>query len=465
MDKARILVVDDEESMCRFMEIMLKKEGYHVSSSQDGSTALELVKSENYDLVIADLMMPEMSGLELLSRAKSVKPDLDFIMMTAFASVDSAIEALKSGAFDYVTKPFKVDEIKIAVSKSLEQKKITRENVRLKKELQTEWSFDCFVGNSLQIVKMKKMAKKIARSDSTVLIEGESGTGKELIARAIHHQSPRSDKPFVTINCAALPESLLESELFGHVRGSFTGAIKDKEGLITTADEGTFFLDEVAMTSPAIQAKLLRVLEEKEITPVGGTAPIKVDVRLIAATNADLEQEVKLGNFRADLYYRLQVIPIRIPPLRERKDDIKLLSTYFVRKYCRKIKLGEKSITDEAMERLLSYRWPGNVRELENTIEHAVLLSKGSQMTPEDLPQKVKEGREVDLITDAQPTTPTLETIEKAYILWVLNQTGWQKSRAASILGIDSSTLYRKIEKYKLNSPAAPAGDLGATKI
>jgi DNA-binding NtrC family response regulator len=465
MDKARILVVDDEESMCRFMEIMLKKEGYHVSSSQDGSTALELVKRENYDLVIADLMMPEMSGLELLSRAKSVKPDLDFIMMTAFASVDSAIEALKGGAFDYVTKPFKVDEIKIAVRKSLDQKKITRENVRLKKELQTEWNFDCFVGNSLQIVKMKKMAKKIARSDSTVLIEGESGTGKELIARAIHHQSLRSDKPFVTINCAALPESLLESELFGHVRGSFTGAIKDKEGLITTADEGTFFLDEVAMTSPAIQAKLLRVLEEKEITPVGGTAPIKVDVRLIAATNADLEQEVKLGNFRADLYYRLQVIPIRIPPLRERKDDIKLLSTYFVRKYCRKLKLGEKSITDEAMERLLSYRWPGNVRELENTIEHAVLLSKSNQITPEDLPQKIKEGREVDLITEAQPTTPTLETIEKAYILWVLNQTGWQKSKAASILGIDSSTLYRKIEKYKLNSPAAPAGDMGATRI
>jgi two-component system response regulator HydG len=219
------------------------------------------------------------------------------------------------------------------------------------------------------------------------------------------------------------------------------------------------------MTSPAIQAKLLRVLEEKEITPVGGTAPIKVDVRLIAATNADLEQEVKLGNFRADLYYRLQVIPIRIPPLRERKDDIKLLSTYFVRKYCRKTKLGEKSITDEAMERLLSYRWPGNVRELENTIEHAVLLSKGNQITPEDLPQKIKEGREVDLITEAQPATPTLETIEKAYILWVLNQTGWQKSKAASILGIDSSTLYRKIEKYKLNSPAAPAGDVGATRI
>ena len=460
MDKAKILVVDDEESMCKFMEIMLKKEGYQVSTSQDGPTALERVKSEDYDLVIADLMMPEMSGLELLSRAKSVQPDLDFIMMTAFASVDSAIQALKNGAFDYVTKPFKVDEIKIAVRKSLEQKKITRENVRLKKELQTESDFDCFIGNSPQIVKMKKMAKRIAKSDSTVLIEGESGTGKELIARSIHYHGPRSDRPFVTINCAALPESLLESELFGHVKGSFTGAIRDKEGLIKAADGGTFFLDEVAMTSPAIQAKLLRVLEEKEITPVGGTAPIKVDVRLIAATNADLEQEVKLGNFRADLYYRLHVIPIRIPPLRERKDDVKLLSAYFVRRYCQKMQMEEKSITDEAMEKLLSCKWAGNVRELENAIEHAVLLSKGNQITTEDLPLKIKEGKEIDLVTEAYPTAPTMEIIEKAYILWVLNQTGWQKSKAASILGIDSSTLYRKIEKYKLTPPSSPPGDL-----
>jgi DNA-binding NtrC family response regulator len=460
MDKAKILVVDDEESMCRFMEIMLKKEGYHVSTSQDASTALKLIKNEGYDLVIADLMMPEMSGLELLTQAKTANSNIDFIMMTAFASVDSAIEALKNGAFDYVTKPFKVDEIKISVRKSLEQKKMARENVQLKKELQSKSDFDCFIGNSLQIVKMKKTAKKIAKSDSTVLIEGESGTGKELMARAIHYHSPRTDKPFVTINCAALPENLLESELFGHVKGSFTGAIKDKDGLIKAADSGTFFLDEVGVTSPAIQAKLLRVLEEKEFTPVGGTVPIKADVRLIAATNADLEQEVKLGNFRADLYYRLHVIPIRIPPLRERKDDIKLLSNYFIRKYCRKMQMEEKSITDDTMERLLSYKWPGNVRELENALEHAVLLSKNHQITPEDLPQKIKEGKEADLITEAHPSTPTLETIEKAYIYWVLNQTGWQKSKAASVLGIDSSTLYRKIEKYKLTSPGVPVADL-----
>ena len=460
MDKAKILVVDDEESMCKFMEIMLKKEGYFVSTSQDGSTALERVKSEDYDLVIADLMMPEMSGLELLSRVKSVNPDLDFIVMTAFASVDSAIEALKKGAFDYITKPFRVDEIKIAVRKSLEQRKIARENIFLKKELQTKSDFDCFIGNSPEIVKLKKMGEKIARSDSTVLIEGESGTGKELVARAIHYHSPRSDKPFVTINCAALPENLLESDLFGHVKGSFTGAIKDKEGLFKVADGGTFFLDEVGMTSPAIQAKLLRAIEEKEITPVGDTAPVKVDVRLIAATNADLEQEVKLGNFRADLYYRLHVIPIRIPPLRQRKDDIKLLSSYFVRKYCQKMQIEEKNVTDEAMKRLLSYKWPGTVRELENAIEHAVLLSRGNQIAPEDLSQNIKEEKEVDLVTETQPTAPILETIEKAYIFWVLNQTGWQKSKAAQVLGIDASTLYRKIEKYKLKSPASSVGEL-----
>lgn len=460
MDKAKILVVDDEESMCKFMEIMLKKEGYFVSTSQDGSTALERVKSEDYDLVIADLMMPEMSGLELLSRVKSVNPDLDFIVMTAFASVDSAIEALKKGAFDYITKPFRVDEIKIAVRKSLEQRKIVRENIFLKKELQTKSDFNCFIGNSPEIVKLKKMGEKIARSDSTVLIEGESGTGKELVARAIHYHSPRSDKPFVTINCAALPENLLESDLFGHVKGSFTGAIKDKEGLFKVADGGTFFLDEVGMTSPAIQAKLLRAIEEKEITPVGGTAPVKVDVRLIAATNADLEQEVKLRNFRADLYYRLHVIPIRIPPLRQRKDDIKLLSSYFVRKYCQKMQIEEKNVTDEAMKRLLSYKWPGNVRELENAIEHAVLLSRGNQIATEDLPQNIKEEKEVDLVTETQPTAPILETIEKAYIFWVLNQTGWQKSKAAQVLGIDASTLYRKIEKYKLKSPASSVGEL-----
>jgi two-component system response regulator HydG len=455
MEKGKIMVVDDEESMCNFMQIMLEKEGYKTVTSQDSKIALERIKKENYDLVVADLMMPEMSGLELLSKAKSIDPDLSFIVMTAFASVDTAIEALKTGAYDYITKPFKVDEIKIAIKKCLEQKKIKHENIRLKQELKKKSDFDCFIGNSPEIIKLKKMAEKVARSDSTVLIEGESGTGKELIAKAIHYHSQRADKSFVTINCAALPENLLESELFGHIKGSFTGAIRDKEGLFKVADGGTFFLDEVGMTSPAIQVKLLRALEEKEITPVGGTTPIKVDVRLIAATNADLEQEVKLGNFRPDLYYRLNVISIRIPPLRERKDDIKLLTSYFIKKYCENMGIEKKSTSEETLKFLLSYKWPGNVRELENTIEHAVLLAKENQINLEDLPEKIKEPNPVELVTDTKPSTPTLEAIEKAYIYWVLSQTGWQKSKAASILGIDSSTLYRKIEKYQLKSPIA----------
>lgn len=457
MEKAKILVVDDEESMCKFMQIMLEKEGYKAVASPDSKIALERIKKENYDLVIADILMPEMSGLELLSKAKSCNPDLSFIVMTAYASVDTAIEALKNGAFDYITKPFKVDEIKIAIKKCLEQKKITSENIRLKKELEKKFDFDCFIGNSPEIVKIKKMAEKVAGSDSTVLIEGESGTGKELVAKAIHYHSQRADKSFVTINCAALPENLLESELFGHVKGSFTGAVKDKDGLFKVADGGTFFLDEVGMTSPSIQVKLLRALEETEITPVGGTVPIKVDVRLIAATNANLEQEVKLGNFRPDLYYRLNVISINIPPLRERKDDTRLLTSYFIKKYCEKAGIEKKSISDETMSFLVSYRWPGNVRELENAIEHAVLLAKGNQINMEDLPEKIREAKPLELVTDTSPSTPTLADIEKAYIYWVLNQAGWQKSKAASILGIDSSTLYRKIEKYQLKSPMAMA--------
>lgn len=449
MEKAKIIVIDDEESMCKFMQIMLKKEGYEVVSSQSSKDALEKIKNSNFDLVIADLMMPELNGLELLSKVKSIDRDLSFIVMTAYASVDTAIEALKKGAFDYIAKPFKVDELKITIKKSLEQKRITRENLDLKKQLKKEFSFDNFIGNSPEILEMKRLAEKVAQTDSTVLIQGESGTGKELVAKAIHYYSRRSDKPFVTISCAALPESLLESELFGHIRGSFTGAIKDKEGLFKTADGGTFFLDEIGAISQAIQVKLLRVLEEKEITPVGSTKPVQVDVRLIAATNSDLEQEVKIGNFRADLYYRLNVFPIHILPLRKRKDDIKLLVFYFIKKYCKKFRLEEKKITDEALKKLIDYSWPGNARELENTIERAVLLAKDELIGISDLPEKILDQKMVK-ITEDKPHTPDLETIERAYIFWVLNQTSWQKAKAAQILGIDSSTLYRKIEKYGL---------------
>ena len=450
MEKPRIMVIDDEESMCRFMQIMLQKEGYEVTSTVSTKEALEKIKNKDYDLVIADLMMPEMNGLELLSRAKSIQPRMNFIVMTAYASVDSAIEALKKGAFDYITKPFKIDEIKIAIKKSLEQRKITEENIKLKRQLKKEFGLHNLIGNSEEIIQMKRLVERVADTDSTVLIQGESGTGKELVAKAIHQLSRRVDQPFITINCAALPETLLESELFGHVRGSFTGAVKDKEGLFQVADNGTFFMDEIGVTSLAIQVKLLRVLEEKQFTPVGSTKPVEADVRLITATNTNLEEEVKLGNFRSDLYFRLNVIPIHIPPLRERKGDTELLIRYFIKKYCDKLGVEEKEIAPESLQSLISYSWPGNVRELENTIERAVLLNSAKAIDQSSLPQNILENKPLGLVRPVQPELPSLEAIEKAYIFWVLNQTDWQKTKAAQVLGIDASTLYRKIERYGL---------------
>ncbi len=298
---------------------------------------------------------------------------------------------------------------------------------------------------------LKKLARRVAATDSTVLIRGESGTGKDLIANAIHKHSARREGPFVTINCAALPETLLESELFGHRKGSFTGAIRDKEGLFQAAHGGTFFLDEVGNTSTAIQVKLLRVLEEKRITPLGDTKPIEVDVRLVAATNSDLEEEVKLGRFRADLFYRLNVIPIHIPPLRERSEDVELLARHFVSRYCCKLGTDAKEISDEAMKLLAEYRWPGNVRELENTIERAVLLCRTDRLEVADLPERVRQAKPATLVAETEAATPTLEFIEKAYIHYVMSQTGGRKAETAKILGIDVSTLYRKLERYKMN--------------
>ncbi len=454
---AKILVIDDEESMCNFMEIMLGKEGYAVDTANSGPEGLELLRGGKYDLIIADLNMPEMSGIDVLREVRSVNRDQDMIVMTAYASVDSAIEAMKQGAVDYVTKPFKVDEIKIAIEKTLSRKKLVAENNELKRQLAEGTSFEKFIGNSESVVQLKKLAGRIAGSDSTVLVRGESGTGKDLIARAIHQHSPRANGPFVTINCAALPENLLESELFGHKKGSFTGAIKDKEGLFKVADGGTFFLDEVGNTSMAIQVKLLRVLEDKRMTPVGETKPIEVDVRLIAATNADLEEEVKAGRFRADLFYRLNVIPIHIPPLRARSDDIDLLTRHFIADFCAKQGVPEKGLSDEARRLLLEYNWPGNVRELENTIERAVLLSRTDTLEVSDFPDRLADSTSDALVQTDEPSNPTLESIEKAYIHFVISQTDGKKAEAARILGIDASTLYRKIQRYNLN-------DLGSGK-
>ncbi len=447
----RILVVDDEQSMRDFMEIMLTKDGYAVATASSGREAVNKTQSEKYDLIIADLMMPEMSGMELLSEIKKTNPGQDFIVMTAFASVDTAIKAMKHGALDYVIKPFKIDEIKLVIEKSVSRKKLKTENEFLKKQLKQDFSFEDFIGQSSDIVQLKELAQKISATDSTVLIRGESGTGKDLIARAIHTSSPRASGPFVTINCAALPENLLESELFGYKKGAFTGAVKDKDGLFKVADGGTMFLDEIGNTTPAIQVKLLRVLEDQQITAVGAIAPIQVDVRLIAATNANLEEDVKSGQFRSDLFYRLNVIPINIIPLRERVEDIPLLANYFIKNYCLRSDLPVKYIGQDAMEVLYRYHWPGNVRELENCIERAVLLSKGDVIETSDFPQKIVENRRESMVADDSPKTPTLESIEKAYIHYVMDQAQGQKTKAAKILGIDNSTLYRKLKRYQLD--------------
>ncbi len=458
---ARILVIDDEESMCDFMEIMLAKEGYQVETVDSPRVGVSMLKERNFDLVIADLNMPEMSGIEVLTEVKMFKKEQDLIVMTAYASVDTAIEAMKRGAADYITKPFKVDEIKLVIERIINRRKLQVENVNLKKQLQGHNSFDNFIGASETVQKLKTLALRLASSDSTVLILGESGTGKDLIARAIHHQSPRCGGPFVTINCAALPESLLESELFGHKKGAFTGAIKDREGLFMAADGGTFFLDEVGNTSLAIQVKLLRVLEDKIITPVGDTKPTEVDVRLIAATNADLEEEVKADRFRADLFYRLNVLPLHIPPLRDRQGDIQLLAERFVDKYCGKLKTAVKRISDDVMAFLTKYHWPGNVRELENTIERAVLLSRTDTLEVADFPEKLQIPASVSVVQETEQATPTLQHIEKAYIHYILSQTEGKKATAARILGIDTSTLYRKLERYDLKDSVAPGPSEG----
>jgi DNA-binding NtrC family response regulator len=446
-----ILIVDDEKSMCQYLSIMLKKEGYRVKTVNNGNKAINEVKGSNYDVVITDIRMEGMDGIEVLAAVKEIDPTTPVIIMTAYASQKTAIDALNKGAFYYLIKrAAKNEEIKMVIRNALDMHKVKNENVFLKKELRRKSEFKEIIGKSEEIQSVFNLVDKVADTDSTILICGESGTGKELIARAIHYRSGRANNPFVTINCGALPENLLESELFGHVKGSFTGAIKDKDGLFKVASGGTFFLDEVGETSPAIQVKLLRVLQEREIIPVGGTHPIKVNVRLIAATNADLERAVKEENFRPDLYYRLNVIPIVIPPLRHRRDDIPLLVEHFLEKTA-KTKKKNVSISKEAMDLLVNYDFPGNVRELENIIERAVILQEKGQVVDDDLPDKVRQYSREKRKLIMEKTQMTLEELEREYLISVLEETNWQKKKASSILGINASTLYRKIQRYGLD--------------
>ncbi len=460
----RILVVEDEEGMREFLNILLAKEGYEVTTCECGAEAIEKFKEQNFHLVVTDIKMPGIDGIELLTRIKEIEPTVPVIIMTGYASMESAIEAVNKGAYSYLRKQTSNDEIKQAVKKAIEMRWLQKENKLLKQQLRKNHSSRKTIGKSEKIKQVFALIDKVAETDSTILIYGESGTGKELIAREIHYKSKRADGPFVSINCGALPEGLLESELFGHVRGSFTGAVRDKEGLFAVAKGGTFFLDEVGETSPAIQVKLLRVLQEKEIIPVGGTKPIKVDVRLIAATNADLERNVAEGTFRPDLYYRLNVIPVRIPPLRERRDDIPLLVDHFLKVYCERAGKAPKTISSEAVDCLVRYDWPGNVRELENSIERAVILQDGRLIVPEDLPRKVRFGNRERSASVVSNCNLTLEELEKEYLLKVLDGVGWRKKKAAAILGINPSTLYRKLQRYGFETGTREAVEVAKTE-
>lgn len=476
MAHERILIVDDEESLRRVLGILLKKEGYDVAAVANGSEALAAVQRSSFDVVLTDIKMPGMSGIDLLRAIRAHDPTLPVIVMTAYASLDTAIDAVNQGAFHYFIKQAKNEEIKLVVRRALEMRRLRVENKTLKYELRRSQGARRIIGTSEKLQAVFETVRKVAKSDSTVLLCGESGTGKELFAREIHSASRRAEGPFVSINCGALPENLLESELFGHVKGSFTGAIRDKEGLFAVASGGTFLLDEVGETSLAIQVKLLRVLQEREIIPVGGEKPAKVDVRLIAATNADLEREVERGTFRPDLFYRLNVIPILLPSLRERREDIPMLVDHFLKESCRCAERTVMPIDDDALAVLGRYDWPGNVRELENVIERAVILEEGDRIRLESLPERVVTGRRgtgatglatggasslaaataaAQRASEARDAAGTLEDIERDYLVKVLEETGWQKKRASNILGINSSTLYRKIQRYGLEPRTA----------
>jgi len=453
---AKVLVVDDDSVACDLLSEVLSKEGYEVDVARGGQEAVKKGKEDVFDIVLADVRMPDLDGLGVLRAFKTSSPETIVIVMTAFGSIETAIEAIKEGAYDFVSKPFKLDEIKIVIKRALERRRLLQENLRFRSELKEKYSFEHIVGSSSQMLEVYKAVARVAPSRSTVLIRGESGTGKELIAKAIHYNSPRSERPFVAIDCGALAETLLESELFGHVKGAFTGAISAKDGLFEQAHGGTCFLDEIGDVSLNTQGKLLRVLEEHEIRPVGGTESRKVDVRVIAATNKDLEAFVRAGKFREDLYYRLNVVSLVLPPLRERQEDIPLLATYFLRRYAEENNKKISHISQEAMVFLEAYDWPGNVRELENVIERAMALTPNPVLLPEDLPPKLQErfeGVEGELAGNLL----SLREFERRHIQRVLRETKGNKKLAAELLGINRRTLYRMAKRYGIE--LGPGGD------
>jgi len=443
-----ILVVDDEMSMLEVLSEMLAREGYTVETTPDTAKAIARVERSGVDLVISDLKMEPMDGLELLRRLKRVDPEVVVIVMTAYASYETAVEAMREGALEYVMKPFKKDEILLKVKLGLQQRAILDENRMLKREIAGRYQYENIIGTSKPMEAIYRLIEKVAPTDSTVLITGESGTGKELVARALHYNSPRREKPFCAVNCGALPETLLESELFGHVRGAFTGAHADKDGLFEAANKGTILLDEIGTMSPTMQMKLLRVLQEREVKRVGSNEVKHIDVRVLAATNEDLADCVKKGQFREDLFYRLSVIPIDIPTLRERREDVPMLVKHFLEK--RHERFGETvAIDDDALYVLESYDWPGNVRELENVIERATTLCDNCRITLRDLPERLLEGHDLDLVGDRTLKSITRDS-QRRHIARVLRDLDGDKRAAAKVLEISIPSLYRKLDELQL---------------
>jgi two-component system response regulator PilR (NtrC family) len=449
----RILIVDDEESMREFLSIMLHREGYQVESVQDGSQAIARLRDQAFDLIITDIQMPRVDGFGLLDHVLESCPETAIIMVTAFSTTEQAVEAMKLGAYDYITKPFKNDEIKLIVRNALERKTLRRENQELRKELGQRYSFGQLIGKSKAMREVYDLVEKVASSKANVLLTGESGTGKEMVAKAVHYNSQRAEKPFIPINCGAIPENLLESELFGHEKGSFTGAIQKKEGLFEVADGGTLFLDEIGELPPIMQVKLLRVLQDQELRRVGGTKNIHVDVRVIAATNKNLEDEVAEGHFREDLYYRLNVIRIALPPLRRRREDIPMLIEHFFEKF---IADRNMSVAEDAMVQLLDYHWPGNVRELENVIERCSVLGHQEQLTLDCLPDQVKRRPSdaaagmIELPDSGFDLDEHLATIEKDILIRALEKNGGVRKKAAEYLNISFRSIRYRLSKFGL---------------
>jgi len=443
--KAKILVVDDEAIVRESLRDWLSDVGHQVLTAENGPQALEIIQKEEPGIVITDLVMPGMDGIELMKNAKELSPNIEVIIITAYGSIPTAISAMREGAYDYIEKPFCPERAELLVEKLVEHQRLLEENIALHQKLEERYQFEDIIAKSPRMQQVIEIIKVVAKSNATVLITGETGTGKEVVARAIHSQSHRRGKPFIAVSCAALPESLLESELFGHEKGSFTGAYAQKKGKFEVANRGTLFLDEIGEMSANIQVHLLRVLEEKAFTRVGGNELIKVDVRVISATNRDMKSIVASGQFREDLYYRLNVVNIELPPLRERKEDIPLLAQHFLKKFALENQKEITGFSPEATDFLLSYEWPGNVRELENAIERAVILAQNSLISIADLPQQN--------LVFAHPASPqrNLKQVEKDHIQAVLTKTGGNYTEAARILGISRMTLYNKAKAYGLN--------------